>query len=140
MTSMKCYFFSFIFFQILAVQGAENVEVDSLTKIYEKAQISSTDTLPNRTSKFLMLINETETLWTNHKPEGSSQQSPESHYELDSNRSTSEICDQKVGGSCGTMARVFAELLIKSGVPNSNIRIISAVSEPDLKILCEGVR
>lgn len=84
-----------------------------------------------------MLINETESLWANKKSNGS-QESPDVQDELDSSRTVPQMCEQKVGGSCGTMARVFAELLIRSGIPADNVRIVSAASDPDLRRLCEG--
>ena len=64
--------------------------------------------------------------------------SPYAPYDLDSVRTPEEMLSQRIGGSCGTQAQVFARLLNTLGVPNSDIRIVSAVCEDEYKQFCSG--
>lgn len=57
-------------------------------------------------------------------------------YDLDSNRTPEEMLNQRIGGSCGTEARVFAYLLEKLGVPSRDLRIVSAVCTEEYVKMC----
>jgi hypothetical protein len=61
-------------------------------------------------------------------------------YDLDSARTADEMLAQRIGGSCGTQARVFAELLRGLGVDDNDMRIVSAVVVDDYAALCPGGR
>ncbi len=61
---------------------------------------------------------------------------PFAPYDLDSARTTEEMLRQRIGGECGTHARAFAELISHLGVPQSNLRIVSAVRDEDYRGIC----
>jgi hypothetical protein len=61
---------------------------------------------------------------------------PFAPYDLDSNRTPKEMLEQRIGGSCGTHARVFAELALNLGVPKNDIKIVSAVSNDEYALMC----
>jgi hypothetical protein len=59
-------------------------------------------------------------------------------YQLDSLRSPSDMLEQRVGGSCGSMALVTAQALVDAGLSPAKLRIVSAVTTSELRALCEG--
>lgn len=63
---------------------------------------------------------------------------PYAPYDLDSDRTPEEMLAQRIGGSCGTRARVFARLLEQLGVNPNNLRIVSAVCTDEYDRFCPG--
>jgi hypothetical protein len=61
-------------------------------------------------------------------------------YDLDSARTPAEMMSQRIGGDCGTHARVFAELIQHLGIPASDLRIVSAVCTQEYDRFCAGGR
>jgi hypothetical protein len=59
-------------------------------------------------------------------------------YELDSMRSPEQMVSERIGGYCGTAALSFAALLASSGIPKSDIRIVTAVNSDELPKICPG--
>src|SRR5665213_900692 len=57
-------------------------------------------------------------------------------YDLDSNRTPEEMLNQRIGGSCGTEARVFAYLLENLGVASQDLRVVSAVCTEEYVKMC----
>jgi 16S rRNA (cytosine1402-N4)-methyltransferase len=57
-------------------------------------------------------------------------------YHLDSLRGPEQILSQKVGGYCNSYALAFSALLERAGVPFEDMRIVAAVNDDDLALIC----
>lgn len=62
----------------------------------------------------------------------------QSPYEWDSIRSPEKMLTDLDGGTCGTFALSAAALLKQAGVPDEDIRIVSAVNLEDFSKICPG--
>lgn len=72
-------------------------------------------------------------------PHGTPQHLPppyDQRYHLDSLRTTEEILTQKIGGYCNNYALVFSAMLARAGVPPDHMRIVAAVNDEDLALIC----
>jgi hypothetical protein len=61
-------------------------------------------------------------------------------YDFDATRSPAEALSAGLGGQCNTIAKAIAYELIQSGIPDGDIRIVSAVNNSSLDRLCRGQR
>ena len=59
-------------------------------------------------------------------------------YEVDGLRAPEEMLRNRCGGACGTHALSFGKLLQASGISADRIRIVSAITDDDLVMLCPG--
>ena len=57
-------------------------------------------------------------------------------YHIDSLRTAEEILAQKIGGYCNSYALAFAAMLHRAGVPADDIRVVAAVNDRDLALIC----
>jgi hypothetical protein len=107
----------------------------AVQKAKVQAQISLSDPLETKVNKTLFLLNEQRYFYPQDLP-------PKLHppfdvpYNLDSLRSPEQILAQKIGGSCGSTALAFAAILINAGVPDADVRVVPAVVNRDLGIIC----
>lgn len=60
----------------------------------------------------------------------------EQPYHLDSLRTPDQILEQKIGGYCNNFALVFTAMLERAGVPPGDMRVVAAVNDDDLAIIC----
>lgn len=97
-------------------------------KALEKSGIVSTDSIIQRLSKVLRLLNDEEYF----QPK----QQTESDYNLDAGRTADEILFQKKGGWCRSSAIAAAAILEASGVKKKDIYLVEAVVNDELKKVC----
>lgn len=72
-------------------------------------------------------------------PQGTPEHLPppyDQRYHLDSLRTTEQILSQKIGGYCNNYALVFSSMLMSSGVPADEMRVVAAVNDDDLARIC----
>jgi len=109
--------------------------ISSIDVAVIKAGIKTNDSLDVKISKALWLLNDKHYL----EPSKNVKVPPppfNNQYHLDSMRTPEEILAQKFGGHCGSTALAFAAILTASGVNPSDIQIVSAVVNHDLKLIC----
>lgn len=96
--------------------------------------IADSDSIRTRSLKILKLINDQGYF---ERRDGKPPQLPADPYEHDSLRSPQQVlCDQN-SGFCNSRARVTAAILKASGVPEENLRIVSAVVNTEYPKICQ---
>lgn len=107
----------------------------AIEKAVSVATIKKNDSLEIKLDKILWLLNEKRYFYP-EKPIEMLAPPFDVPYHLDSMRSPEQILEQKVGGSCGSSAIVFAAILEASGVNSKNIQVVASVVNKDLSIIC----
>lgn len=118
-----------ILLMLLSISTQASTAVNEAVKA---AEIKRTDSLEVKVDKTLRLLNEERYF----NPKTSYSKWAGHPYELDSMRSPEQILGQKIGGSCGSSALAFAAILNVSGLEMKKIRIVAAVVNDDLALIC----
>lgn len=93
------------------------------------ARIKADDSVDTKIGKSLFVLNDKGFLF---KDEGKYKP----NYDADYMRTVEELFDEKEGGGCGATGRALSAMLIASGIPEDNIRIVSTVVNDELKSIC----
>jgi hypothetical protein len=125
---------------LLAVvgRGCSKAKAETLSGVQRAvrdAGISKSESLEIKIDKALRLLNEQS--YFSPKGEEPKLKPPfDEKYNLDGLRTAEDILSQKVGGYCGSTAVSFAAMLEEAGVPDTDLQIVAAVTNQDLKIIC----
>lgn len=102
---------------------------DAVKEAVAAAGLMKTDSVRTRVEKTLNLLNDQHYIFPKNAP-------PKTGYELDSTRTPDQILEQKVGGGCGSTGLSIAAMLVASGIPSENVRLIGTVVNDELKAIC----
>lgn len=99
------------------------------------AGLAPSDPLPLKVEKVLRLLNDRGYLGRTPEP-GTLPPPFDLPYNLDSLRTPEEILSEKRGGYCNSKALAAAALLVQAGVPEDDVRVVEAVNDEDLAVIC----
>jgi hypothetical protein len=120
---------------LACARGLVSCATSAVQRAKAQAQISLNDPIDEKIKKTLLLLNEQRYFYPEDLPP--KLQAPFNNpYNLDSLRSPEEILAQRIGGSCGSTALAMAAILISAGVPEQDVRVVPAVVNSDLAIIC----
>jgi hypothetical protein len=109
--------------------------LSAIEKTLIASGIKNTDSLTVKIDKALWILNE-KLYFYPEKPVTNLPPPFDLPYHLDSLRTPEQILGEKRGGSCGSSALAFAEVLRSSGVDSKDIQIVNSVVNKDLAIIC----
>jgi Transglutaminase-like superfamily len=101
-----------------------------------KADLRPSDPLEVKIEKTLGLLVNRQYFSPNGIPKKLPPPYDENNYHLDSLRTPEQILTQKIGGYCNNFALVFSAMLERAGVPAGDMRVVAAVNDDDLAVIC----
>lgn len=126
---------SFLLFAIMitsptsyALEGWSGKAVD---QAIADADILPADSLETKIVKSVCLVDTRATNYLRHP-----QHETSSNYNLDGERSAEEILEERRGGYCGSRAKSIAAMLVASGIPQDNVRLVEGTLNTDFRQIC----